>query len=150
MGDLVGLQFGVPLPLVASPCVVPTFEAMIPAGFPSPAADYVEGRIDLADVLVPHPSATFTLRISGCSMTRAGIFDGDLAIVDRSLTPRHDDVVVAMLDGELTAKRLLIRSGRTYLAPDSDDPQYRVVKVTGRTDFEVWGVISSTIRIHRR
>ncbi|HYD69294.1 translesion error-prone DNA polymerase V autoproteolytic subunit [Azospirillum sp.] len=125
-------------------------EAKVSAGFPSPAADYVEGRIDLAEVLVPHPSATFTLRISGHSMTRAGIHDGDLAIVDRSLTARHDDVIVAALAGELTCKRLLIRCGRAYLAPNSDDPQYRPVEVTGREDFQVWGVITSTIRFHRR
>lgn len=138
------------LPVHASPCPVLVFDAKVSAGFPSPAADYVEGRLDLSEVLVPHPSATFTLRISGHSLTRAGIHDGDLAIVDRSLTPRHDDVVVAVLDGELSAKRLLIRCGRTYLAPDSDDPQYRPIEVTGRSDFEIWGVISSTIRFHRR
>jgi len=139
-----------PQPVHASACPVLMIEAKVSAGFPSPAADYVEGRIDLAEVLVPHPSATFTLRISGHSMTRAGIHDGDLAIVDRSLTARHDDVIVAALAGELTCKRLLIRCGRAYLAPNSDDPQYRPVEVTGREDFQVWGVITSTIRFHRR
>lgn len=125
-------------------------EALVPAGFPSPAADYAEGRIDLSEVLIPHPSATFTLRISGHSMTGAGIHDGDLALVDRSLTARHDDVVVAVLDGELTCKRLLIRRGRTYLAPDCDDSAYQVMEVTDHPGFEIWGVISSTIRFHRR
>jgi len=139
-----------PQPVRVRPCPVLVFDAKVSAGFPSPAADYVEGRLDLTEVLVPHPSATFTLRISGHSLTRAGIHDGDLAIVDRSLTPRHDDVVVAVLDGELTAKRLLIRRGRTWLAPDTDDPAYRPIEVTGRPDFEIWGVISSTIRFHRR
>lgn len=126
------------------------FDAKVPAGFPSPAADFTEGRIDLTEVLVPHPSASFTLRISGHSLIRAGIHDGDLAIVDRSLTARHDDIVVAVLDGELTAKRLIIRNGRIWLAPDSDDTVYRPIEVTGRPDFEIWGVISSTIRFHRR
>lgn len=137
-------------PVVMGPCLVGTFDALISAGFPSPAADYVEGRIDLADILVPHPSATFTLRISGHSMIRAGIHDGDLALVDRSLTARHDDVVVAALDGELVCKRLVIRKSRIWLVPDTDDPAYRAVEVTGRSDFEIWGVIYSTIRIHRR
>lgn len=132
------------------PCFVVASNANVPAGFPSPAADYVEGRIDLNDILVPHPSATFTVRISGHSMVRAGIHDGDLALVDRSLTARHDDVVVAVLDGELTCKRLLIRAGRTYLAPDSDDGVFRAVDVSGREDFSVWGVVTSTIRFHRR
>lgn len=137
-------------PALASPRPVLLVEAKLSAGFPSPAADYTEGRIDLSEVLVPHPSASFTLRIAGHSMTRAGIHDGDLAIVDRSLTARHDDVIVAVLGGELTCKRLLIRHGRTYLAPDSDDTVYRVVDVTGREDFQVWGVITSTIRFHRK
>lgn len=137
-------------PVIISPCEVLMIEAKVPAGFPSPAADYAEGRIDLAEILVPHPSATFTLRISGHSMTRAGIHDGDIALVDRSLTARHDDVVVAVLDGELVCKRLLVRRGRTYLAPDTDDPAFRPVDVTDRLGFEVWGVIYSTIRMHRK
>lgn len=144
------MRVGDALEVVTRPCPVLLFDAKVPAGFPSPAADYVEGRIDLTEILVPHPSATFTLRISGHSMTRAGIHDGDLALVDRSLTARHDDVVVAVLDGELTCKRLIIRGERTYLAPDSDDLCYKPINVTGRPDFEVWGVITSTIRFHRR
>ena len=139
-----------PEPVLMRSCAVVAVEAVVSAGFPSPAADYVEGRIDLADVLVPHPSATFTLRVAGHSMVRAGIHDGDLAIVDRSLTARHDDVVVAILDGELVCKRLLKRRGRVYLAPDTDDPAYRPIEVTDRPGFEVWGVVTATIRVHRR
>lgn len=150
MRELIGIGVGLLEPVMISPCEIMLVEAKVPAGFPSPAADYAEGRIDLAEILVPHPSATFTLRISGHSMTRAGIHDGDIALVDRSLTARHDDVVVAVLDGELTCKRLLIRRGRTYLAPDTDDPAYRLVDVTDRPGFEIWGVIYSTIRMHRR
>jgi len=139
-----------PIPIHASPCPVRSVVAVVPAGFPSPAADYEVGRLDLARILVPHPSATFTVRIAGHSMTRAGIHDGDLALVDRSLAPRHDDVVIAVLDGDLTCKRLIVRSGRTWLSPDSDDPVHRPIEVTGRPDFEVWGVVTSTIRFHRR
>ncbi|MCW2240655.1 LexA family protein [Azospirillum canadense] len=139
-----------PEPVLMTSCPVVAVEAVVSAGFPSPAADYVEGRIDLAEILVPHPSATFTLRIAGHSMHRAGIFDGDLAIVDRSLTARHDDVVVAVLDGELVCKRLLKRRGRVYLAPDSDDPAFLPTDVTDRPGFEIWGVVSATIRVHRR
>ena len=146
-----GVMVGCDLePVHVSPCPVLVIEAKVSAGFPSPAADYVEGRIDLTEILVPHPSATFTLRIAGHSMQRAGIHDGDLALVDRSLQPRHDDVVVAVIDGELTCKRLVIRKGRTILAPDSEDPSYRAIEVTGRPDFEIWGVITSTIRFHRK
>lgn len=135
--------------VIARPCPITTVEALVPAGFPSPAADYAEGRIDLTEVLVPHPSASFTVRIAGHSMMRAGIHDGDLAIVDRSLSARHDDVVVAVIDGELTCKRLLIRRGRYFLAPESDDRAFQVVDVTDRPDFEIWGVVTATIRLHR-
>jgi DNA polymerase V len=139
-----------PQTLRMTPCVIVAVEAVVSAGFPSPAADYYEGPIDLSAVLAPHPSATFTLRVSGHSMTSAGIHDGDLAIVDRSLTARHDDVVVAILDGELLCKRLLVRQGRTLLAADCDDRAYTAIDVTGRPGFEIWGVVTSTIRFHRR
>jgi len=135
---------------VGTRCPLPHFEARVPAGFPSPAADYVEGRIDLNDLLAPHPSATFTFRISGHSLTRSGIHDGDLALVDRSLTARSGDVVVAVLDGELTAKRLRIKNGRVWLEPDSDDPAHRAMEVTDNPSFEIWGVIHATIRLHRK
>lgn len=139
-----------PQALTLTPCVIVAVEATLSAGFPSPAADYAEGRIDLTEALVPHPSASFTLRISGHSMTGAGIHDGDLAIVDRSLTARPDDVVVAVLDGDLLCKRLVTRGGRTHLAADCDDRAYTALDVTGRPGFEIWGVVTSTIRFHRR
>lgn len=139
-----------PQPVYVRPCPVLVFDAKVSAGFPSPAADYVEGRLDLTEVLVPHPSATFTLRISGHSLTRAGIHDGDLAIVDRSLTPRNDDIVLAVLDDELTAKHLLIRCGRTWPAPDTDEPAYRPVEVTGPPAFGSCGATSCPIRFHCR
>lgn len=139
-----------PQALRLTPCVVVAVEAVVSAGFPSPAVDFAEGRIDLSDVLVPHPSASFTLRVSGHSMTGAGIHDGDLAIVDRSLTARHDDVVVAALDGELVCKRLVTRGGRRLLAPDCDDRAYTAIDVTEHPGFAIWGVVTSTIRFHRR
>lgn len=140
-----------PSPLSAvSPCPVWLLDIRVPAGFPSPAADYAEGRIDLTEVLVRHPSATFTLRIAGHSMQRAGIHDGDLAIVDRSLSAKSGDVVVAAVDGDLVCKRLVMRAGRTLLAPDTDDPVYRPLDITGRVDCEIWGVVTATIRFHRR
>lgn len=139
-----------PMAAVASPRPITVVEATLACGFPSPAADYETGKVDLSEILVPHPSASFTVRLTGHSMTRAGIHDGDLAIVDRSLTAKHDDVVVAALDGELVCKRLIIRSGRIWLMPESDDPAYRPVEVTGRPGFEIWGVITSTIRFHRK
>lgn len=136
--------------LALRPCVIVAVEAVVSAGFPSPAGDYFEGRIDLSDALAPHPSASFTLRISGHSMTGAGIHDGDLAIVDRSLTARHDDVVVAALDGDLLCKRLVARGGRMLLIPDCDDRAYTAIDVTEHPGFAIWGVVTATIRFHRR
>lgn len=135
--------------LLVTPCIVTVVEGVVPAGFPSPAADYETGRLDLTRILVPHPSATFTVRISGHSMTRAGIHDGDLALVDRSLDAVHDNVVIVSIDGELTCKRLLIRGGRTIIAPDSDDHSFKMIDISGRSDVEIWGVVTSTIRFHR-
>lgn len=134
--------------LLVTPCVITAVEGVIPAGFPSPAADYETGRLDLTKILVPHPSATFTVRISGHSMTRAGIHDGDLALVDRSLDAGHDHVVIVSIDGELTCKRLLLRKGRMIIAPDSDDHSFRMIDITGREDVEIWGVVTNTIRFH--
>ncbi len=139
-----------PVPVTMSATSLGHGAANLSAGFPSPAEDHGENRIDLADILVPHPSATFTVRINGHSMTRAGIHDGDLAIVDRSLTARHNDVIVAALDGDLVCKRLIVKSGRTWLTPDCDDSEYMPLEVTGRDGFEIWGVITATIRFHRR
>lgn len=84
----------------------PVFASRISAGFPSPADDFVEGSLDLNKHLIDHPAATFFLRVAGESMTGAGIHPGDLLVVDRSLTPRHNDIVIAVLHGELTVKRL--------------------------------------------
>ena len=96
----------------------PLFISKVPAGFPSPADDYVEERVDLNAHLIKHPSATFFLRVKGESMTGAGIFDNDLVIVDRSLDPMSGSVVIAVIDGELTIKRLvLIPGGEVELRP---------------------------------
>lgn len=139
-----------PLPLMSTPTPVRHILNKVPAGFPSPAIDHIEGRLDLTEVLINKPSATFTIRISGHSMQRAGIHDGDLAVVDRSLTAQNGDVVIAVANGELVCKRLFTKQGKTWLVPESDDLDFYPVEVTGVEDFEVWGVITSTIRFHRR
>lgn len=92
---------------------LPVFLGRLPAGFPSPADDYIEGKLDLNRHLIKHPAATFFVRVTGNSMTGAGIHSGDLLIVDRSLEPTDGHVVVAVLDGELTVKRLQMSHGAT-------------------------------------
>ncbi|MDP7418537.1 MAG: translesion error-prone DNA polymerase V autoproteolytic subunit, partial [Gammaproteobacteria bacterium] len=93
----------------------PLFISRVPAGFPSPADDYMDNKLDLNEHLIKHPEATFYCRVSGQSMTGAGIFDGDLLIVDRAVNPAHGDVILAALNGELTCK-ILDRHNRQLLS----------------------------------
>ena len=121
----------------------PIFTARISAGFPSPAADYEEGKLDLNKHLIRNKAATFFVRVSGDSMTGAGIHDGDLLVVDRSIEPASGKVIIAILNGELTVKRLRIRRGKFSLEPEND--KYAVQKITKDMEFEVWGVVTNVI-----
>ena len=98
---------------------LPIFLGRLPAGFPSPADDYLEGKLDLNRHLIKHPAATFFVRVTGDSMIGAGIHSGDLLVVDRSLEPADKNVVVAVLDGELTVKRLFKQLGVLRLLPEN-------------------------------
>ncbi len=123
---------------------VPVAGTSVHAGFPSPADDYASKRLDLNDILITHPQATFLLRVSGDSMRDLGIFDGDTLVVNRALKPRHGCVVVATVDGEFTVKLLYLRAGRMKLkAANVTFPD--IVPKEGQT-IEVWGVVTSTIK----
>ena len=121
----------------------PLFLEAAAAGFPSPAEDYIECRLDLNEHLIRHPSATFFVRVAGDSMTGAGIHDGDILIVDRSLEPESGSVVVAAVNGELTVKRLLRRNGRSMLKPEND--AFSCVDIPEQADVHIWGVATSVI-----
>ena len=116
----------------------------VQAGFPSPAQDHIERQLDLNEHLVKHPVATFYVRVQGESMNGANIHDGDILIVDRSLEPSHNRIVVAVLDGEFTVKKLHKDkdSGAITLLPESDDPNFEPILITEESDFEVWGVVT--------
>lgn len=130
--------------LAPAPVPRPLFLSRIPAGFPSPADDYVEDCIDLNDHLVKHPAATFFLRVRGHSMTGAGIFDNDLVVVDRSLEPVSGAVVIAVLDGELTVKRLArLPDGAVELRPEH--PDFAVIRLTEWHELNIWGVVTDVI-----
>lgn len=122
------------LPLYLSPVI---------AGFPSPADDYVDRKLDLHEHLIHNEAATFFLRAQGDSMIGAGIHDGDLLIVDRSAEASHDRVVIAALDGELTVKRLIRRRGKVYLMPEN--PDYPEIDITEREYIHIWGVVTYVI-----
>ena len=121
-----------------SSCPLPLMLENITAGFPSPAEDYIDLGIDLNEQLIQNPSSTFFLRVSGKSMTEAGIHDGDLLIVDRSLNAKPGQIVVAMLDGEFTVKQLTHHHGTTYL--EASHPNYPSINLNNYGDVQIWGV----------
>ncbi len=119
---------------------VPVALCRVEAGFPSPADDYMEGALDLNEHVIKHPSATYFVRASGDSMTGAGIFDGDLLIVDRSLEPSHRKIVIAEVDGQLTVKRLFKMNGR--IALQSENPNHPPIELQEGNEVTVWGVVT--------
>lgn len=127
----------------SSPLVLPLYATAVSAGFPSPADDFVDTKLDLNEYLIKHPAATFFVRVSGNSMIKAGIFSEDILIVDRSLEPQDGSIIIAALNGELTVKRLKIDKKRIFLMPEN--PAYTVIEVTEDEDFRVWGVVTSVI-----
>lgn len=133
-----------PVPLHVGALLLPLAHATVHAGFPSPADDYACRRIDLNDVLVTHPQATFMLRVAGDSMRDEGIDDGDMLVVNRALKPRHGHIVVAVLDQEFAVKKLHLRAGRLKLK--AGNPTYpEIVPVDGQT-VEIWGVVTCCIK----
>lgn len=122
----------------------PLYLDRISAGFPSPADDYIETSLDLNTYLIRNPPATFMVRVSGDSMTGAGISDGDVLVVDRSEQAAHGRIVVAVLDGELTVKRLVMKNGQTLLAPEN--PRYQPITVAAEQDLHIWGVVLGVVR----
>ena len=122
---------------------LPLFSNKVPAGFPSPAEGDIESYLDLNKHLIPKPASTFFVRVSGDSMVLAGINDGDILVVDRSLEAKNGSIVIAVLNGELTVKRLKLEEGRCYLKPENDS--YEKIKVTPEMDFSIWGVVTSVI-----
>ena len=122
---------------------MPLFTAKISAGFPSPADDYIDKKIDLNEHLIKHPAATFFVRVVGDSMVNAGIHSGDILIVDRALEPADNKIIIAVLDGELTVKRVRKKKNKLYLIPEN--PDFDPLELTSEMNFEVWGVVTYVI-----
>lgn len=125
------------------PLARPLFLSRVPAGFPSPAEDYVEGSLDLNEHLIQHKEATFFVRVQGESMIGAGIHNGDLLVVDRALEAADGNIVIAVVDGELTLKRLSRRNGQVRLLPDN--PRFRPIEFNDDQALEIWGVVTNVI-----
>jgi len=135
----------VAVPHLSTPYACLLFLVPVSAGYPSPADDYLDSPLDLNQYLITHPTATFFVRVAGESMREAGIHSGDVLIVDRALTPRNGSIVIAVVNGELTVKRLSTQRGQLVLMPEN--PQYTPLPITEATAFDVWGVV--TYVIHR-
>lgn len=119
------------------------YSSRISAGYPSPGDDHVERTLDLNEHLIAHPAATFFLRVVGDSMTGVGIQDNDILVVDRSIEPTDGRIVIAVVSGEMTVKRLRYRGKSVVLVPEN--PLYSEITLSEDMDFSVWGVVTSVI-----
>lgn len=126
------------------PIRVPLYSHKVAAGFPSPADDYIEGRLSLDEHLISNKDATFFVRAKGNSMVGAGIFDGDLLVVDKSLDPSSGDIVIAIVDGDLTVKRLIRRGNKVILKPENH--RFMEIELQEGQELQVWGVVTSTVK----
>ncbi|MCC9168645.1 LexA family protein [Pontibacter harenae] len=118
---------------------IPFIENYISAGFPSPALDYAEPRIDIVKYLALNPTSTFSMRVRGNSMMDSNIHDGDIIVIDKAITPTNGDPVVCFIDGEFTVKTFRKTKDRIFLVPAN--PNYKPIEITADMDAHVWGVV---------
>ncbi len=128
---------------VTSSLELPLYETHVPAGFPSPAEEYLGDTMDLNDYLLKNPTASFFAKVEGESMIDAGIFAGDLVVVDRSLTAKDNDIVIAAVNHEFTIKRLSLKD-KISLVPANKD--YQTIVMSGENELTIWGVVTALIR----
>ncbi len=123
---------------------VPYILSRISAGFPSPADDYIENNLSISELLIKNQLSTFLMKASGESMIEAGINDGDVLVVDRSLEARSRDIVIAIFEGNLTVKRLIIKADGSAILK-AENPLYKNILISEYTELEIWGVVTSSI-----
>lgn len=131
------------LPEELSQLTLPLYNCPVSTGFPSPADNFIDLKLDLNHYLIKNPTTTFFVRVSGDSMIKAGIHDGDILTVDRSLFPGHNKIVIAVVNGECTVKRILYTRDKIYLAPEND--HYTTFEVNEFMSFDIWGVVTNVI-----
>ena len=129
---------------ISSKLSLPIVDSGISAGFPSPADDFLDTSIDLNKILITNKDATFYGRVKGDSMVDAGLNDGDLLIIDKSLEPKDGKIAVCFIDGEFTVKRIKITNKCIYLVPENKN--YKSIKVTNDNDFLIWGIVTTVIK----
>ncbi|MFS8131396.1 MAG: LexA family protein [Candidatus Dojkabacteria bacterium] len=130
-------------PIKKSKVALPIYLESIKAGFPSPADDFIDKKLDLNDLLIKHPVATFFVRVAGDSMIGAGIHSGDILVVDRALEAVNNNIVVAVINGELTVKRLRTTKGKVVLMPENTN--YKPIEIKEDDNFSIWGVVTTVI-----
>ena len=123
---------------------LPYIETGISAGFPSPALDFTQNRIDLNKELIKNPASTFYGKVKGDSMTKAGIDNGDLLVIDRSLEPSNNKIAVCYVDGEFTVKRIKIEEKVCWLIAENDN--YKPIRVTEQNDLIIWGILVHVVK----
>ena len=123
---------------------LPYIDAGISAGFPSPADDFIALSIDLNKEIIKNKDTTFFAKVKGNSMKNADIHDGDLLVIDRSLTPQNNKIAVCQIDGEFTVKRIKIEKDVIWLIAENED--YKPIKVTPENDFMIWGIVTTAIK----
>jgi len=124
---------------------LPLYISRVAAGFPSPADEYVDEKLDLNSFLIRRPAATFLVRVSGDSMINAGIHSDDILVVDRSLEPKHGKIVIAAIDGQLTVKRLCRTKEKLTLVAEND--KFSPIDITNSDHVHIWGVVTSVIHL---
>jgi DNA polymerase V len=132
----------------SSELALPMIEGGIAAGFPSPAQDYIDLKIDLNKELIANPSSTFYGRVKGSSMQDAGIVDGDILVIDKSLEPQDGDTAVCFIDGEFTLKYIKIEPNAVFLIPANSN--FKPIRVTEENNFCIWGVVTYSIKNHKK
>ena len=123
---------------------IPVVSTAISAGFPSPALDFIDLSIDMNKHLIKRPSSTFYGRVKGQSMKDVGITDGDLLVIDKSITPKNDQIAVCYVDGEFTIKKIKFEQDVCWLIPAND--AYQPIRVTSQNDFLIWGIVTHVIK----
>jgi DNA polymerase V len=132
------------LPDFDSELKIPFIKEGVSAGFPSPAADFMETNIDLNKELSENQLATFYIKVKGNSMIDAGINDKDVLVVDRSLEPQNNKIAICFIDGEFTVKRILVEKECLYLMPEN--PNYSPIKITEENELIIWGIVTYVIK----
>ena len=124
---------------------LPLYSDLISAGFPSPAEDYIDKKLDLNEYLIKNRPATFLVKVNGNSMINSGIYDGDILVVDRSAEPANNKIVIGVIDGEFTVKRIIKKAKKLFLQPENEN--FNPIEITKDMDFKIWGIV--TFAIHK-